>query len=143
MPSRVQVQGEVCPASGVSRLQAAEVADLCLYESGARGISKHSREVALVGLMLVPDGAISMRQYRRRMRETYLRMHPECGSFFVMFVLPVLISLVSNWIAKWIINRKDMRTIRSQAFDALIASSPSMTERLTSISTPPKIQSEQ
>jgi len=124
-------------------LQAAEVADLCLYESGARGISKHSREVALVGLMLVPDGSISMRQYRRRMRETYLRMHPECGSFFVMFVLPVLISLVSNWIAKWIINRKDMRTIRSQAFDALIASSPSMTERLTSISTPPKIQSEQ
>lgn len=124
-------------------MQAAEVADLCLYESGARGISKHSREVALVGLMLVPDGAISMRQYRRRMRETYLRMHPECGSFFVMFVLPVLISLVSNWIAKWIINRKDMRTIRSQAFDALIASSPSMTERLTSISTPPKIQSEQ
>lgn len=124
-------------------MQAAEVADLCLYESGARGISKHSREVALVGLMLVPDGSISMRQYRRRMRETYLRMHPECGSFFVMFVLPVLISLVSNWIAKWIINRKDMRTIRSQAFDALIASSPSMTERLTSISTPPKIQSEQ
>lgn len=124
-------------------MQAAEVADLCLYESGARGISKHSREVALVGLMLVPDGAISMRQYRRRMRETYLRMHPECGSFFVIFVLPVLISLVSNWIAKWIINRKDMRTIRSQAFDALIASSPSMTERLTSISTPPKIQGEQ
>lgn len=123
-------------------MQAEEVVDLCLYESGARGISKHSREVALVGLMLVPDGSISMRQYRRRMKETYLRMHPECGSFFVMFVLPVLISLVSNWIARWIINRKDVKAIRSQAFDALTASSPSLTERLTSISTPPKTQSE-
>jgi hypothetical protein len=131
------VQGEVCPRTGVQRLQASEVADLCLYESGARGISKHSKEVALVGLLVVPDGAISMRSYRRRMKETYLRMHPECGSFFVMFVLPVLISLVSNWIAKWITNRKDMRAIRSQAFDALTESSPSLMDRLTSISTSP------
>jgi hypothetical protein len=116
----------------VPRLQATEVADLCLYESGARGISAHSREVALVGLLVVPDGAISMRTYRRRMKETYVRMHPECGSVFLLFVLPVLISLVSNWIAKWIMNRKDMKTIKSQAFDALTASSPSAMERLTS-----------
>lgn len=137
------MQGEVCPLTGVQRLQASEVADLCLFESGARGISKHSREVALVGLLVVPDGAISMRTYRRRMKETYLRMHPECGSFFVMFVLPVLISLVSNWIAKWITNRKDMRTIRSQAFDALTESSPSVMERLTSIPISPNEQRKQ
>jgi hypothetical protein len=121
----------------VQRLQATEVADLCLYESGARGISAHSREVALVGLLVVPDGAISMRTYRRRMKETYLRMHPECGSFFILFVLPVLISLVSNWVAKWIMNRKDMKTIRSQAFDALTELSQNAMERLTSTPTSP------
>jgi hypothetical protein len=72
------------------------------------------------------------------MRETYLQTHPEAGSFFVIFVLPVLISLISNWIAKWIINRTDMKTIRSQAFDALSASVPEWMARPTSISSPPR-----
>jgi hypothetical protein len=115
-------------------LQASQVADLCLYESGARGVSDKSREIALIGLMLVPDGAISMRSYRRRIKETYVKMHPEYGSVFLLFVLPVLISLVSNWIARWIINRTDVSQIRSQAFDILAASSPGSMERLTSIS---------
>jgi hypothetical protein len=121
---------------------ATEVADQCLYESGARGISKHAREVALVGLLVVPDGAVSMREYRRRIKETYLKANPECGSFFIIFVLPVLISLVSNWIAKWILDRKDMKAIRSQAFDALSDSSPHWMDTRTSISFPPKNQTE-
>lgn len=124
------------------QMHAEEVADLCLYESGARGLSKHAREVALVGLLVVPDGAISMREYRSRMRETYIKAHPERGSFFLLFVLPVLISLVSNWIAKWILDRTDMKTIRGQAFDALTASSPRMTDTLISISSPRKNQTE-
>lgn len=115
-------------------VRAEEVAEQCLYESGARGISKHARDVALVGLMVVPDGAISMREYRRRIKETYLQANPECGSFFVIFVLPVLISLVSNWISHWILNRRDMREIRSQAFDALSESLPHLGTRPMSIS---------
>jgi hypothetical protein len=122
---------------------ASEVADICLVESGARGISKHAKELALVGLLVVPDGAISMREFRRRMKETYLRTHPECGSFFIIFVMPILISLISNWIAKWIINRTDMKTIRSQAFDALIDSSQRWTDTLTSINSPQRNHSEQ
>jgi hypothetical protein len=122
---------------------ASEVADICLVESGARGISKHAKELALVGLLVVPDGAVSMREFRRRMKETYLRTHPECGSFFIIFVMPILISLISNWIAKWIINRTDMKTIRSQAFDALIDSSQRWTDTLTSINSPQRNHSEQ
>jgi len=122
---------------------ATEVADLCLVQSGARGLSKHAREVALVGLLVAPDGAISMREYRRRIKETYVKTHPEHGSFFLIFVLPVLISLVSNWIAKWIINRTDMKRIRSQAFDALCASAPGWMDRHTSTSSPPKNPTEQ
>lgn len=124
------------------QMHAEEVVEQCLYESGARGLSQHAREVALVGLLVVPDGAVSMREYRRRIKETYIKAHPERGSFFLIFVLPVLISLVSNWIAKWILNRTDMRTIRSQAFDALTASSPRMTDTLISISSPEKNQTE-
>lgn len=123
-------------------MQATEVADLCLRESGARGISKHSRDIALCALMLIPSGAISTREYRRRIRETYLLARPEHGSFFVLFVLPVLISLISNWIAKWILNRTDLKTIRSQAFDAFIDSRPTTMGTHTSTSTPKQSQTE-
>jgi hypothetical protein len=122
---------------------ATEVADLCLLESGTRGLSKHAREVALVGLLVAPDGAISMREYRRRIKETYMQVHPDRGSFFLIFVLPVLISLISNWIAKWIINRTDMKRIRSQAFDILSGSVPSWTGTRMSTSSPPRNQTEQ
>lgn len=118
------------------KMRATDVADQCLYESGARGLSQHAREVALVALLVAPDGAISMREYRRRIKETYLKSHPEHGSFFLIFVLPVLISLISNWIAKWIIDRKDMREIRSEAFDALIDSSQRWMDTLTFINSP-------
>lgn len=123
-------------------MQAAEVADLCLRESGARGISKHSRDIALCALMLIPSGAIFMREYRKRIRETYLMARPEHGSFFVLFVLPVLISLISNWIAKWILSRTDLKTIRSQAFDAFIDSRPCSMGTRTSISTQTKSPTE-
>jgi uncharacterized membrane protein (DUF106 family) len=119
-------------------MQATEVADLCLLQSGARGISQHARDVALVALMLIPNGAISQREYRKRVRETYLMAKPEHGSFFILFVLPVLISLISNWIAKWILNRTDLKKIRAQAFDAFIDSQQSMTDTRTSIPTPKK-----
>lgn len=121
-------------------MRAEEIAEQCLYESGARGISRHARDVALVGLLVVPDGAISMRQYRRRIRETYLQANPECGSLFMLVVLPVLISLVSNWISRWIMSRTDAREIRSQAFDELIVSLPRLGERRTYIPTTPSEQ---
>jgi uncharacterized membrane protein (DUF106 family) len=82
-----------------------------------------------------------MRTYRRRIKDTFVQMHgDEYGSIFLLLVLPILISLISNWIAKWIIDRTDMKTIRGQAYDALIELSPSSMERLTSISTPPPEQ---
>jgi hypothetical protein len=115
-------------------MRASDIADQCLLESGARGLSHYAKEVALTALLVAPDGAISMRAYRRRIKETFLQTHPECGSFFVIFVLPVLISLISNWIAKWIINRTDMKEIRGEAFDALIDSSPRWMDTLTSTS---------
>jgi len=114
------------------------IVEQCLYDTGIRGISGHAREVALLALLLVPEGPVPMREYRWQVKETYLKNYPEMGSFFVMFILPMLVSLVSSWIVRWILNRRDLGAVRSQAFDALTESSPKWTATLTSISTPQK-----
>lgn len=112
-----------------------KVVDKCLYESGARGVSGHAREVALLALLLAPAGPVRMREYRTQIKETYLRAYPEMGSFFVLFILPILVSLISTWVSRWIFSRQDMREIKTQAYDALTESSPVWTGTLTSIST--------
>lgn len=105
----------------------------CLRESGARGISSHSREVALLAILLAPPD----RTYRKRIKETYKRAHPQAGSIFLIMILPILISVISAWVTRWILNRTDLKTTQAQAFDALLESSPSMRDTLLSISTPP------
>ena len=96
-----------------------EVVAACLRETGAGSYSKHATQVAYLALMLVPDGAISLRTYRKRIKEEYARRH-SYGSFVGLFVLPVIISLVSQWIAGWILRHRGtpIRKIRAQAFDA-------------------------
>lgn len=96
-----------------------EVVAACLKETGARRYSKHAVQVAYLAVALVPDGAISLRTYRRRIKSEYLRTH-NYGAFFSLFILPVIISLVSQWIAAWILRHRGggMTTIRAQAFDA-------------------------
>jgi hypothetical protein len=117
-------------------MRAEEIADQCLYESGARGFAR-GREVALVGLALVPDGEIDRRAYRKRIKEAYLQTYAdERGSIFLIFVLPLLISLISNWIVKWIWSRTNRQEIRSQATAALCESQPKWTGTLTSIDSP-------
>lgn len=105
-------------------MQAEEVADQCLRETGARKVSDKAQEVALIALLVAPEGAVFMREYRTRIRETYVRANPDVGSFFLIVILPILISLISNWIARWIWDKKDLRKIRSGAFDALTELSP-------------------
>ncbi len=117
-------------------MQAQQIVRQCLYETGARGISKHAEEIALIGLVHTPVAERGMRPYRRRIKETFLQGHPEAGSVFIVLVLPILISVISAWITRWILNRKDLKAIRGQAFDALSELSPSTTDTLTSISTP-------
>lgn len=115
---------------------AKEVVGECLYQTGARGISKYAEEIALIGLVHIRYAEISRKRYRQRIRETFVAGHPEAGSVFLAFVLPLLISIISSWITKWILNRKDVTRIQGQAFDALTELSPSTTATLTSISTP-------
>lgn len=119
-------------------MSAEEIVQACLYETGTRDISKHSQEIALISLVHLPLADLGRRQYRQRIKSTFLRGHPEASSVFIMLVLPILVSVISAWITRWILNRKDMRTIQGQAFDALSELSPSTTATLTSISIPRK-----
>ena len=113
----------------------AEVVEQCLAETGTRKVSDRAREVALIGILVAPEGTIFMREYRTRIKETYIKANPEVGSFFLIFILPILVSLISNWIARWILNRTDMKRMRSQAFDALTESSPGWMGKRGSTST--------
>lgn len=118
-------------------MYADQIVAQCLYETGARGMSKYSPELAYLGLLYAQDRAM-----RKKMRSAFVRSHPQVGSVFLIFVLPLLISVISNWIVKWISNRTDLPRIQGQAYDALIGLSPAMTDTLISTSTPPKTRTE-
>lgn len=111
-------------------MQIDQVVAQCQRETGFRG--QDSRDVCLVALIV--SGNATGRELRTRVRETYIQASPERGSFFLLFVLPVLVSIISNWVVKWISNRSDMRSIRSQAFDEIIESLPGMAAIRMSIS---------
>lgn len=113
-------------------MQIDQVVAQCQRETGFRG--QDSRDVCLVALVV--SGNATGRELRARVRETYIQASPERGSFFILFVLPVLVSIISHWVVKWISNRSDMRSIRSQAFDELIESLPGMAAIRMSISSP-------
>jgi len=121
-------------------MYAEEIVEQCLNETKARRVSKHAREVCLVALMVVPEGAIGMREYRWRIKETFLKSNPEYGSFFLLIILPILVSLISTWISRWIFLSPPMKKIRAEAFDSLLESSPRWMGTLTSTSSPPAKQ---
>lgn len=132
LPARLQMQDSLD-----------DIVNRCLRETGVGRVSPHAREVALVAIMVAPDGAIGTREFRRRIKETYLKYSPEHGSFFVLVILPILVSLVSTWIARWIFGQTTLGNLRSQAFDVLCASLPGWEGTRTSTSSPPKSQTEQ
>lgn len=125
-------------------MHAQEVADMCVRESGARGYTQ-SNELALLGLALVPDGDIDKKALRAGMKAGYRKAHSdERGFVFVAIILPMLISIISNWIVKWIWDHKhkDRSTIREEASLRLCELSPRWMDTLTSISTPPTNRTE-
>ena len=109
---------------------AQEIAARCAEESGASRRSQRAEDVALAALAAKPDGAISMTEYRRRIKKEYRKHNQNCGSFFLLFVLPVLVSLISTWISNWIMKTGDttLRMIKMQAGSVLQGSRPRSTD---------------
>lgn len=119
-------------------MRAKEIVAQCMHESGARGLHARGEEVAMVAFMVAPTGEYKMRDYKKKIKQTYLDVSPERGSIFLIFILPILISLISQWIAKWILNHttEELAEMKAQAFDCLVESLPESKDTLTSISSP-------
>lgn len=78
---------------------ARQIADECVSQTGAARMSDRAQEVALLAIVYhQPD----RRAWRRRIKDAYRERHPECGSIFLLVVLPILVSLISQWLGKWI-----------------------------------------
>jgi hypothetical protein len=76
--------------------------------------------VALVAIVVLDEEA-SLQEYRSRIRAEYRRRNPECGSVFLLFVLPILANLISHWILKWISKRNagEILRLKNEAFTTL------------------------
>lgn len=118
-------------------MHAQEIAERCLKETGAGRISRHAEEVAYVAMVYAPVRAD--KKYRKQIKDTFQRSG-EYGSIFLLLILPILISLISHWLARWIwstpTTQTQIRTMRIQAYAILIDSSPAMAATLTSTNTP-------
>jgi hypothetical protein len=102
--------------------EAEQVADWCLESTGTKRFGKHARSVALVAIMLLPDGELDLPSYRKQVRAECRRRKQEFGSVFLIFILPLIINIITAWIARWLVDRRSdsqLRRIRGQAFDAL------------------------
>lgn len=99
-------------------MNASQVADLCLRETRAHEMSTTAKDVALIAIACAnPD----MKAWRKQIKADYRARHPKCGSIFLIFILPLIISLVSNWLAKWIFkgNPTSLDVLRAEALNAL------------------------
>lgn len=82
------------------RLHAARVATECADDTGASRISQHAEEIALLALLLTdipPQDNI-----KQRIKQAFLERNKDCRSIFVMIILPIVISVISQWIVKWL-----------------------------------------
>jgi hypothetical protein len=103
------------------RNEAEAIAERCVRATRTERLSRRARDVALVAVMLAPEGEDST--YAHRVIEEYRRRNPQLNPFFVAFVLPILASLIARWIERWILNRRHgISRLRAEAFDAIDSS---------------------
>lgn len=99
-------------------MTARDVANECLHYTHAEKLSGKAQEVALIAIACATE---DRKEWRRLIKENYRKRNPNCGSFFLIFILPLLISLVSNWLAKWIFKGypSGLEILRADALNAL------------------------
>ncbi len=97
---------------------AQQIALRCAEETGAARMSKHGEEVALIAIATAnPD----RREWKKQIRSEFRARHQECGSVLLLIVLPIIINLISAWLAKWIFSEHptSLEHLRLEATSAL------------------------
>lgn len=78
---------------------ASQIARRCAEETGAARMSRYGEEVALLAMLNANEDKSA---WKKSVRQAFRARHQECGSVFLLIVLPILINLISAWLAKWI-----------------------------------------
>ena len=97
---------------------ATQVASRCITETGAVNMSKHSEEIALIAIATAnPD----RRAWKKEIRSEFRARHKEYGSILLMILIPVIVNLVTAWLAKWIFSEHaaSLEHLRLEATAAL------------------------
>lgn len=97
---------------------AQQIAHRCADETGTARMSKHSEEIALIAIATAdPD----RRTWKQRIRGEFRARHPECGSILLMILIPIIVNLISAWLARWIFNEHptSLEHMRTEARSAL------------------------
>jgi len=99
-------------------LLANQIAQRCADETGTARMSKHGEEVALIAIATAnPD----MKAWRKEIRSTFRARHQECGSILLMILIPIIVNLISAWLAKWIFKEPptSLEHLKLEAMSAL------------------------
>lgn len=97
---------------------AQQIAMRCAEETGAARMSRHSEEVALIAIATAnPD----LRAWKKQIRSEFRARNKECGSILLVIILPIIINLISAWLAKWIFSEHptSLDHLRMEATSAL------------------------
>lgn len=84
---------------------AGAVADECVRVTKASQMSPLAKDIALAAIAEYPDGELSLPAYRAAIAKR-VKAERQCGFFFSVFVLPLMISVISGWVVQWFANRK-------------------------------------
>ncbi len=99
-------------------MRAQQIAVRCAEETGASRMSTHGEEVALIAIATANK---DMRAWRKVIRTTFRERHQECGSILLMILIPIIVNLISAWLAKWIFTEPptSLEEMRMEALSAL------------------------
>jgi hypothetical protein len=97
---------------------AQQIAARCADETGTARMSQHAEEVALIALATVnPD----LGEWKKTVRGEFRSRHKEYGSILLLILIPVIVNLITAWLAKWIFNEHatNLEQLRLEANTAL------------------------
>jgi len=99
---------------------ASGIADMCVEQTRVGEMSRHAKRVALAGIAVYPEGDVRLKEYRKAIANK-VKEDKRCGFIFTMIVLPLIISIISQWLVKWFMNRKktDWNQMKAQAQESL------------------------
>lgn len=97
---------------------ARQIAQRCVEETGVARMSTHGEEIAMIAIATAnPD----RRAWKKQIRSEFRARNLECGSVFLLILLPIIINLISAWLARWIFSDHptSLDHLRMEATNAL------------------------